>query len=215
MMKISTYTKKVEKKFKNIDQKTPAAISRAINRAATKANKALSAEARKRYLVKDADIKKTISRQKSTRNKLEATIKSEGKGVPLGNYRISPKRPRAKGEEPPKMYKARVLKSSRFKGIYGAFVARMKSGHVGVFKRVKIEPRIRKQRRRFAAKIKKGYTGTFKKINRHNLPIKQLYGPDVPHMIRYETVMNEIEDITRITLKKRINHELKWIIKNS
>jgi hypothetical protein len=83
-----------------------------------------------------------------------------------------------------KMHKAKVLKSSGLKGVYRAFTAKMQSGHIGLFER--------------------------KSSNK--FPIKELYGPDVPHMIGYDSVIKEIEAKTNETLKKRLKHELDRVI---
>ena len=88
----------------------------------------------------------------------------------------------------PKVYRAGVERAGGVKPLDGdpkAFIAIMKSGHKGVFEREGDE----------------------------SLPIKQLYGPSVPQMIKNEEIMKKINDEANETLQKRIEAEINNILR--
>lgn len=167
----------------NMSKKAPTVISRVINRVVTNVKKNISISVRKRYVVKTGDIKKTLSSSKATSSKLSAYVKSEGIKIPLYKFRVSPKEPRPKN--PPKSFKAKVLKSSSLKPLQG-FVAKMKSGHVSYFER----------------------------SNKNRLPIKELYGPAIPQMIGQKEVWKNIEKDANETVEKRMVHEINRLLEN-
>lgn len=71
--------------------------------------------------------------------------------------------------------------------IRGAFLARMKSGHLGVFNRVE--------------------NGKF--------PIVQRYGPSVPQMLENANVQKYVEDRATEMLAKRMEHEIDRMLKGA
>lgn len=171
----------IKAKLGSMGKNAPSVLSRVINRVISNVKKNISIVVRKRYLIKTEDIKNTLSSSRASSSKLSAYVKSTGSKIPLYKFRVSPNEPRP--QKPPKSFKARVLKSSSLKPLDG-FVARMKSGHLGMFER-KNDPR---------------------------LPIKELYGPAVPQMIGKEEVWQQIEKEANETLQKRMDHEVKRLL---
>jgi len=81
--------------------------------------------------------------------------------------------------------RAQVRKGSAGGTLRHAFVARMPSGHIGAY--------MRKTSKR--------------------LPIKELFGPSVPHMIGNKEVMGKIEERAVEVLDERLEHEITRLLK--
>ena len=113
--------KEVERRLGFMRAQARPVLARAINRAAENAKTNMSRRAREEYLIKDSDIKKTVSLRKADQVSLAAVVKSKGSKIGLINFKVSPNKPRH--SNPPKEFRARVKKSSALKGIPGAFVA--------------------------------------------------------------------------------------------
>lgn len=171
----------IKMKLGNMGKQAPKVVSRVINRVITNVKKNISIEVRKRYVVKTEDIKKTLSSSKATSTKLSAYVKSEGTRIPLYKFSVSPGEPRPKN--PPKSFKAKVLKSSGLKPLDG-FVAKMKSSHVGLFER----------------------------LGKERLPVKELYGPSIPQMVGNKEVWKNIESEANKTVEKRMKHEIERLV---
>jgi len=124
-------------------------------------------------------VKSTFTLQFATTQRLEACLISTGKSVPLVHYGARPKRPVHEGGRRPKRGVSVLVKRERGrKTISGSFVARMKSGHLGVFRR-------------------KGPA---------RRPIKQLYGPSVPNILSNQPVLTRIKAKAEDRLKDRMIH---------
>ncbi len=145
-----TGLRQVERRLGAMKQKAPKALKLAINDTARKARSRLAKEAKKTYAVKAAGFHKAMEIKFATNSRQEATIRSRGKKVPLGKYSMRD------GTLGPEVYynptlhreqvgkggmgaSGKILKSSGFKGSQTAelkwFVAKMKSGHKGIFQR--------------------------------------------------------------------------------
>ena len=83
-----------------------------------------------------------------------------------------------------KKVRAAVLKSSTQTEFERAFIGGMGSGHKGMFER-KRETR---------------------------LPIRELYGPSVAHMVENSVVVEEIEKAAQETINKRVEQEITRIL---
>ena len=119
-----------------------------------------------------SSLKKTVNITKATKSKLKAAAISQGSGIALSKFKVNPGTPgKYRGtSRSPKVYRAGVKKSGGVKPLDGnpkSFIAVMKSGHVGVFSR----------------------------LGGEGLPIKQLYGPSVPQMVKNENIMEKIKMI--------------------
>jgi len=112
--------------------KGEAAVTRALNRALDGVKTDISMEMRKRYQgVKAGDIKKTFSVTRASKSNLIGMARSKGAGQRLYLFGARPSKPG--GRKPP--IGASVQVSSTRKRIKGAFVAKMRSGHIGLFAR--------------------------------------------------------------------------------
>ncbi|WP_024346583.1 phage tail protein [Lacrimispora indolis] len=180
----------VEKRLGNMKKNAPLVVSRAINRAISNVKKNMGKETAARYFISSGEVKKTVNVTKASKSSLKAAAISQGGGIALSKFKVNPGTPvRYRGKSrSPKVYKAGVLKAGGVKPLDGdpkSFVAIMKSGHNGVFSRT---------------------TGK-------SLPLKQLYGPSVPQMVKNEDIMTTINKDANDTLQKRINAEVNNILR--
>lgn len=179
----------LERKLGNLKSKAPQVLSRAINRAAEKARTETKREVADKYFISQGDVLKTVTLSKASTAKLSAELKSRGGPIALSKFKVSPNRGvrRTKRGYSPSVYKAGVEKAGGMKPLSGspkAFMATMGSGHSGVMNR--------KSARR--------------------LPLKQLYGPAVPSMIKNEEVISTIKEAAADMLERRIDAEVNNIL---
>lgn len=122
--------KDVQKQLGNFSHKAPDVITNALNRAMVSMATLLPREIQKEYHVKNATLKDTIRRNKASRARLVAEVKSSGKVIGLNHFKVTPKtvQPRRK-----KQIKIAVSKKNGMKQIMGAFVAN--ANGIKVFKR--------------------------------------------------------------------------------
>ena len=166
--------------LRHIPGAAPKAMARAINRAAESARTEAARKAREEYYIKHKDIIDTIKLRRATPGDLSAEVVSTGSVIPLTKFRVTPKSPQPKRKAP---LIARVKRGAGGP-ITGAFVARLSSGHVGVFNRV----------------------------SKARLPIVQRYGPSVPQMLGSPTVTGWVEQKAAETLEKRLDHEINRVL---
>lgn len=180
----------VERRLGNLKSKAPTVVSRAINRAVSNAQKNMAKETSAKYYISSGDVKKTIRLVKASKSSLGAAVISSGSGIELSKFKVNPGtvvRYRGKSRSP-KVYRAGVEKAGGVKPLAGnpkAFIAIMKSGHKGVFERTSGD----------------------------SLPIKQLYGPSVPQMVKNEEIMKKINKDAAETLQKRIDAEIANLLR--
>jgi hypothetical protein len=179
----------VEKRLGNMKAKAPLVVSRAINRAISNVKKNMGKETSSNYYISSGEVKKTVKVVKASKSSLKAAAISSGSGIALSKFKVNPGTPvRYRGKSrSPSVYKAGVKKSG-VKALDGnpkAFIAIMKSGHKGVFERE----------------------------GRESLPLKQLYGPSVPQMVKNDDVMKIINKDANETLQKRINVEINNVLR--
>lgn len=177
---------RIEKMLAGFENKAPSVLFNVVNRVASNIRKNISKEVLKKYGIKSADVKKSITTKRASTSDSTCFVRTSGSTIPLYKFRAKPKDAiSTKGmkiKKRPKV-KAKVLKSSSLKTIKSAFIAKMGSGHAGVFRR--------KEKSR---------------------KIKELHGPSVPQMVSNEEVINSIFKDAEITYNKRIKHEINRIL---
>lgn len=174
----------VESALGKYSKSAPKVITRVVNRTLANIKKNLSTHARARYIVKNKDIKETLQEKKASKTTLNGFIKSTGIRLKLIKFKVRPSKPKPK--KPPKAYKASVLKSHMPSPVKGGFVAQMKSGHIGLFKR----------------------------NDKGRLPITEKVGPSVPQMIGNKIVWKKIEKEANKTIEKRLSAEIKQMLRS-
>ena len=164
----------------HIPEGGPKALARAINRAAETARTEASRKIREMYYIKHSDIRSTISIRKATASSIAAEVVSRGRPVALTKFRVTPRTVQPRRNSPV------IVRVKRGGGgaVAGAFVARVSSGHVGVFRR----------------------------LGQSRLPIQQLYGPSVPQMLGSPDVVRSVEQKAQEALEQRLNHEINRLL---
>ncbi|MBK8159133.1 MAG: phage tail protein [Rhodospirillaceae bacterium] len=148
----------------------------AVNDTLRQANKAAVSAIAKAGSIKVADVRKRLRAIKATRENLTGILRASKYALPLVAF--SARQVKA-GVTAREWGQRRTYK--------GAFIATMKTGHRGVFKRVGDD----------------------------RLPIRQLWGPGVGHVMRAPDVRADLEALIRerlpINLKRQIERRLRVI----
>ena len=153
-------TAQMERAFRELGQRLGTlALLRGLNRAASSAKTLMVREVSRDMGLKVGTVRDQVKVVEARANRLEATVSTSGKRIPLIDFRATgpePSRGRGRG------VRARLPGGA---GKYPhAFIARMASGHRGVFER--ISPA----------------TSTSRGAWSKNLPIRELRGPSIPHV---------------------------------
>lgn len=167
---------KAESLLSDIPGAAPKAMAGAINRAVTSSRTEASRKVREKYYVKHKDVISTIKLYRASSGDLSGMIISRGHLLALTKFRVTPKRPQPKRKSPVKVR----VKRGEGGPIKNAFVARMQSGHTGVFARV----------------------------GKQRLPIQERFGPSVPQMLDSRDVREWVEQKASEILDKRLEHEI-------
>lgn len=177
--------REARRELKRIESAIPKAYSAALNRTNQHLRTEASREIREKYNIRARDVnnKNNVILRRSTSNSLDTAIKWRGKNVPLINFRTNP---RQVPEKAPRVLRAAV-KRSGMKPIKGAFITRVKSGHVGVFLRA----------------------------GRRRLPIRELYGPAVPVMLNHQDIIEKLKATAEKRMHERLDHEMNRILDNT
>lgn len=161
------------------------AISMSVNKIALSARTQMAREAAREYFIGVGKARKTISiTKKAAINSLKAQITSVGNPNSLAHFKISPKKVQHKGRKNKKI-RVQVKRSGGGATLDRAFVMAIGKGDsVGVFER--------------------------KKETRY--PIRKLFGPSVPSMLKNEEIQRELEKSTAKKLNRELNRQLARIV---
>lgn len=165
-----------------VQKNVPKAFSAALNRVSTGIRTEAVRKVRETYIIKAGDVRKTIKITKANPARLEILMVSRGGNIPLINFRTTPSKPNTTRR--PKVLKAQVKKQGSKKPIPGAFVAQMRSGHIGVFER----------------------------SGKRRLPIRELYGPAVPSMLDNPEVQEHLQKEAQRRMAERLDHEVNRVL---
>jgi len=178
---------RARQQLERLPGKLAIALARAINRAAEAARAEAIRGVTARYNVKAASVRKTITMRRANSADPRARVVSVGSAIPLIGFVVSPNKPAKRRLKTP--HKAAVLKGEGLKPFPGAFVARMKNGHIGVFTRTGEQNEKTKKEK-----------------------IKERYGPPIPEMMNNKDVRVSIEARATEMLNKRLDHEVNQIL---
>jgi hypothetical protein len=156
-------------------------LNNALNRGLTTVRSESTKQITNVYDIKSASVKSesNIKMRKSTPDSLIGQISFSGFKIPLYKFGVTPKNP---GTGKP--VKARQMKSSSMTLFANAFIAQMRSGHIGIFER----------------------TG------RGRFPIHEIMGSSVAQMAGNSVVYDEVEKAAQETIDKRVEHEIGRIL---
>lgn len=119
----------IENRLGTFYKKAPNVLSNALNRAVTNVNSNVKKEIRKEYVIKAADVQKTLKISKATRSNLKGEVKSTGSPIGLDKFKVSPRTVNPRRKTPIKV----GVKKGSVKKLLGAFVADVNGAKV--FKR--------------------------------------------------------------------------------
>ena len=154
------------------------ALNRTIHKMRTESIKAVRAE----LPLKAGEIRETMGIKQASKHSLEAWLSSRGPELPLIRFRPIPQE--AQNPGPPGGVSVITRKSQGRQQIAGSFVANMKSGHKGVFKRG----------------------------GKSRLPIFEEFGPAIPDILNEEPTHTDIERTADAQLRKRLTHEIEYLL---
>lgn len=152
----------------------PKVLSRALNRANKAAETAAKREVADKYTLSRATVSATLKLKGATAGNLTAELRSTGGVMPVTKYKASQT---GAGVEV-------QIKKGGGGLITSAFIANLRSGHVGAFNR----------------------TGSSR------LPIKERYGPSIPSILGTEPVSAVIQEKAVETFDKRLDHEVSAVL---
>lgn len=162
------------------------AAARAINRTMSQVNtgavRELKDEIGQTTGLTSTGIKKSIRVVKATRRNLYGSLTPSGRALPLIGFGA-------------RQTKAGVTAKSwgKRKTYKGAFIAKMPSGHKGVFHRVAGK----------YAKNRKNHT-------KHSMAIEEMYGPSLPKEFSKQKILASMKRIARTVWPKQFERELKY-----
>lgn len=140
----------IKRRLGYMKEKAPKVLKLAVNDTAKKARSRLGKEAKKKYVVKVSGFNKAMGIKLATNNKPEAVIHASGKKIPLAKFSYKEGELGTGEYFNPTLHRyqtgaggisstGKILKGTRFKPSSSArlkwFVAKMKSGHTGIFVR--------------------------------------------------------------------------------
>jgi len=211
--------KEVQAQMVTAKNKAPLAVQRAINSTIKQVSRDVGREAKQKYIISQPEVRRTLHLKKATKKDLTGVVSSRDDKKPrLYGFKVTPKdvrtapwpgnqppsaEPQEDGEEQeansgnakPEFYAARIKKRVKEKNLTGnsgrskAFVAKMKSGHIGVFERMK---------------------GTKTKGGKEKLA--ELYGMSIPSMIKSRDVAFEIQQKGQTFLEAQVQTEIRRVM---
>lgn len=174
----------VEQAFRKLGTAAEKALVTSLNRtavgAATAAVRAVSSNLRSTQ----KNVRAAISTSDARPERLESRVIARSKRIPLFDLRPSPSTPEAKK---PRRGVSYLSRSGR-KRIAGSFIARMKSGHVGVFKRAKDAKR---------------------------LPIVELFGPSIALVFTRDDVQAAMRKVVTERLPRELKRNFLFFSRRS
>lgn len=186
----------VQAQMLTMKNKAPLVIQRAINNTIKQVSKDVGNEAKKVYVISQTEVKKTLSTKKATKRDLTGIVSSSDDKKPrLYGFKVQPKSVIVNPADKPEAYAARIKKRVKEKPLTGnqerskAFVARMKSGHIGVFERME-------GRKTSSGKEK----------------LAELYAMSIPNMIKSREVAFEIQSKGQTYLQTQVQKEIRRVM---
>ena len=161
---------------KGAERAFSAAINRGLSHTKTQAFK----QVKKVYAVKQSALNEatTTKVQKASTGNLAGYVSFSGVKIPLYKFQVTPKEPR-KGQK----VRAAVMKGGGAT-FDSAFIAKMRSGHIGVFERV----------------------------TSRRLPIEEKMGLSAAQMVKNEVIMDQLTKEAQERVDERLKHEIDRIL---
>jgi len=159
--------------------KVRTSVSRALNRAASQARTGVDKGVRERIGVKKRDVFKNVTVRRASTRRLESIVKIRGRAIPLGAF---------KARQTKRGATAKINKTGGRTLYRGTFTATMRSGHLGVYKR----------------------------IGKTRLPLKELYGPSIPTVVEQEPDLAvKVEHDAAVNLERALTAQMELMLKKT
>ncbi|WP_312117944.1 phage tail protein [Brevibacillus reuszeri] len=191
----TTDIKQAIRQIRRLQDDASKALSSAMNRTIHGVGTEVTRKTKEIFHVKTADVKGTIRFRKAEPSDLEASLTAHSKNLPLMRFKTNP------GKVPtrrPASTKSAVRRVG-LTPVGGAFIAQMRSGYIGVFKR------LRGSRHKKVTRNGKTYWS--------GLPIRELYGPSVPGMMGSRKVIQHVEQEAKRRMETRLDHEINRLLR--
>lgn len=161
---------------KGAERAFSAAINRGLSHTKTQAFKQVKTV----YAVKQSALNEatTTRVQKASTGNLAGYVSFSGVKIPLYKFQVTPKEPR-KGQK----VRAGVMKGGGAT-FDSAFIAKMKSGHIGIFER----------------------------ITSRRLPIEEKMGLSAAQMVKNEVIIDQLTKEAQEKVDERLKHEIDRIL---
>lgn len=172
-----------------------------------------------RYNITKGAVKKATRIRNSSKGKFGGVVMVKGPVLSMTKFKVSPPRPILKAKNLPDRLSA-AIKKGGLKPINEepkAFVAKMKTGHIGVFQRTgrwdssKHPTRTRNFNRKMSDRTVRQRRGE-KEKTRHNEVIQELFSPAIPWLVGNEAIILHMKSEAGNTLMKRISYEIDRIL---
>jgi hypothetical protein len=170
------------REIRALGDRAPLAAARALNKSIASVQTQAVRDVAGDLGIAQKDVRRGMAIQRATRATLRATLTVTGRRIPLIAFR-------ARGPEPSRG-RGRVtyrIGASPRTTVAGAFIARMLSGHRGVFKRRAV-PR---------------------------LPIVELFGPSLPRVFTRAKIAAARTRLAGELLAKNLAHEIQFLVRGS
>jgi len=179
--------KELMKAVQGIQKGKRKVITRALNKTARGAKTDAVKLIRQHLMIKAKPVRENVRISKATWSKPTAYLFARGKrGVPLlGNYPVRPGRLGAR--KPKQGVSVQIKRFGGRKVIKGSFLAKMKSGHVGVFLRDSAD----------------------------RLPIKQLHGMGFIQLLERGMIHRRLKKSIAKRMERNLKHEINHLLQSN
>lgn len=196
---------RVRKMLAGVPHGSEKAVANAINKSARTAVTGVIKGLRKNYTVNSKHIRKNgFNIKRANAGNLAAVITIRGRVLGLNNFFMTPKEP------------AREIPFARVKkggggSFPGAFVARMKSGHVGIFQRLQdgTHGNIKKYMQGYKPRAKRKGNGQTK----GRASISEFYGPSASYMAKNPEIHADMTLDVKNTFETELSKQIGNILK--
>lgn len=180
---------------KEMPQASVSALNRTIDHMATQTKR----EVAKIYAIKQADVAKTLKKNKASISNMDASLRSTGHTFTLYNhFNVNPKKP---PETAVKFGKGRTLEGKGYK-------VKVKVKKAEGMQQINTDPKP------FIASANNS-TQIFKREGAARKPVSVLRTLSVPQMVSNEGVSDIIMVAAQKKLQERITHEVEWRLKKA
>lgn len=209
---------RIKRKLNRLGANADSVLKNVIDDVTAKIKADAAEQTASRYRITKGAVRKATKVKKGSKGKAGAVVIVKGPVLSMTKFKVSPARPITKAKKRPDRISA-AIKKGGLKPVSAdpkAFVARMKSGHIGVFQRTgrwdsSTHPtRTRNFNRKLPGRSRR-QRGEMAKTS-HNEVIQELFSPAIPWLVGNEEIILHMKSEAENTLMKRISYEVSRIL---